>query len=207
MVPEPFESYTSPRAPLNDISNIFQTMSVSKTPQPSRTLISANRPTQTPLSIPGPQQQIAMYPMLYHGHTPAANRFLLDHTPTRSQSIASLPPMTPMTPMNGTLPIMGPLYTPPSTPMASDFTSPRSIQAYGRGDTRRHNAMRVSRSPYYNAAGHHNHVDVTRIREGIDVRTTVSIIHLSFTYRKLTLPDHATQHPQQGGPGDAEADR
>ncbi len=33
--------------------------------------------------------------------------------------------------------------------------------------------MRVTRSPYYHAAGHHNHVDVNRIREGIDVRTTV----------------------------------
>jgi len=84
---------------------------------------------------------------------------------------------------------MAPLYntTPPATPMAmhGDFTSPRTIQAYGRMDARmdarmdgrldgrRQNAMRVNRSPFFNNAGHHNHVDVNRIRDGIDVRTTV----------------------------------
>lgn len=71
---------------------------------------------------------------------------------------------------------MTPLFTtPPATPMAmhGDFTSPRAVQSYGRFDSRRQNAMRVNRSPYYNNAGHHNHVDVNRIRDGIDVRTTV----------------------------------
>ena len=72
---------------------------------------------------------------------------------------------------------MGPLFntTPPNTPMAmhGDFTSPRSIQPYGRQDARRQSAMRVNRAPFFNNAGHHNHVDVNRIRDGIDVRTTV----------------------------------
>lgn len=60
--------------------------------------------------------------------------------------------------------------------MSTDLTTPRQFQHYGRPDNRRQNAMRVSRSPYYNAANHHNHVDVGRIREGTDVRTTVSCI-------------------------------
>ena len=43
-----------------------------------------------------------------------------------------------------------------------------------RADARRQNAQRVNRSPYFNAAGNHNHVEISRIRDGIDVRTTVS---------------------------------
>lgn len=98
---------------------------------------------------------------------------MLDQTPTRSHSVV---PIGALTPVSGTMPIMTPLYTtPPGTPMAmhGGFVSPRNIQPYGRLENRRHNAMRVSRSPYYNNAGHHNHVDVNRIRDGIDVRTTV----------------------------------
>ena len=34
------------------------------------------------------------------------------------------------------------------------------MQQYGRPDSRRQNAMRVNRSQYYKAAGHHNHVEV-----------------------------------------------
>ncbi|KAI8299723.1 hypothetical protein K4K61_010380 [Colletotrichum sp. SAR11_59] len=37
------------------------------------------------------------------------------------------------------------------------------------------NASRVNRSPYYNVTSHHNHVDVNRIREGTDVRTTIML--------------------------------
>ncbi|TDZ18328.1 Meiosis protein mei2 [Colletotrichum orbiculare MAFF 240422] len=37
------------------------------------------------------------------------------------------------------------------------------------------NAARVNRSPYYTAASHHNHVDISRIREGTDVRTTIML--------------------------------
>lgn len=43
------------------------------------------------------------------------------------------------------------------------------------GLSRRQNATRVSRSPYYQQTNSHNHVDVNRIREGTDVRTTVSL--------------------------------
>ncbi|GJC86854.1 meiosis protein mei2 [Colletotrichum liriopes] len=34
---------------------------------------------------------------------------------------------------------------------------------------------RVNRSPHYTVASHHNHVDVNRIREGTDVRTTIML--------------------------------
>ncbi|KAK0629827.1 RNA recognition motif 2-domain-containing protein [Bombardia bombarda] len=179
--PSPVEAYPSSRAPMRDISAIFQGMSVSNpisnAPQATRAFMPTARGGQSPLGLPVPQQHIAMYPtVVYHG--PAQPRFMLDQTPTRSQSVAPLTPMTPMTPMPGNMPMMGPMYTPPATPMMaqhSDYGSPRSLQAYGRQNERRQNAMRVSRSPYYNAAGHHNHVDVNRIREGIDVRTTIML--------------------------------
>ncbi|KAI3547220.1 RNA recognition domain-containing protein 2 [Colletotrichum abscissum] len=56
----------------------------------------------------------------------------------------------------------------PSMPMMG------SMSPGTRAEPRRQNAARVNRSPYYNVASHHNHVDVNRIREGTDVRTTVS---------------------------------
>ncbi|KAL2168829.1 hypothetical protein VTG60DRAFT_6799 [Thermothelomyces hinnuleus] len=59
--------------------------------------------------------------------------------------------------------------------ICSEFTSPRSIQPYARLDGRRHGAMRANRSHSFNNAGHHNHVDVNRIRDGVDVRTTIML--------------------------------
>ncbi|KAK1657102.1 RNA recognition domain-containing protein 2 [Colletotrichum godetiae] len=50
-----------------------------------------------------------------------------------------------------------------------------SISPGSRAEPRRQNAARVNRSPYYNVASHHNHVDVNRIREGTDVRTTIML--------------------------------
>lgn len=50
-------------------------------------------------------------------------------------------------------------------------------------------------------SGHHNVVDVERIREGLDVRTTVSKLFLNSDEPSLgETTDYATQHPKQGGP-------
>lgn len=163
------------------MTNAFQTMGVSKSAQTPGGL-AMSRAAQSPMGMPVQHPQMAMYPISYYAVSPTAPaRYVLDQTPTRSQGIPQgIPPMSPLTPMTGGMPIMGSLYTPPATPMfQGDYTSPRSLQTYGRFDggrfdSRRQNAMRVNRSPHYNAAGHHNHVDVNRIRDGIDVRTTVS---------------------------------
>ncbi|AEO58122.1 hypothetical protein MYCTH_2118584 [Thermothelomyces thermophilus ATCC 42464] len=122
-------------------------------------------------------QQFAMYPVVCNSfQSPGPNRFMLDQTPTRGQGVSHLAPMTPI---SGGMPMMAPLFntTPPDTPMAirSEFTSPRSIQPYARLDGRRHGAMRANRSHNFNNAGHHNHVDVNRIRDGVDVRTTIML--------------------------------
>ncbi|KAK0718388.1 RNA recognition motif 2-domain-containing protein [Lasiosphaeria miniovina] len=173
VAPDPLATYASSRNQIQDIADMIKGMSVSKTPQPVNALATAGRHGQSPLALHVPQQQIAMYPVVYHSQLPGPVRYMVDHTPTRSQSMT---PMTPLTPMSGSVPIMGPIYTPPATPMTlhSDYTSPRNMQVYGRQD-RRQNAMRVNRAPYYNAAGHHNHVDVKRIQDGIDVRTTIML--------------------------------
>ncbi|KAK4199059.1 putative meiosis protein [Triangularia verruculosa] len=184
---QPLQGPRAPRSPVQDMANMFQNMGISK-PAHQQQMIPSGRLAHSPAGgmqmapqqmAPHqmPSQQMSMYPsVVYHGlqhnMTP---RYVLDHTPTRSQGIS---PMSPMTPMTGGMPVMAPLYTPPATPMAyhhGDYASPRAIQPYNRMDGRRQNAMRVNRSPYYNAAGHHNHVDVNKIRDGIDVRTTIML--------------------------------
>lgn len=128
------------------------------------------------------------HPPLYQ-QTPT--RYVLDQTPTRGHGMIG--PQSPLTPMNGGYPLMAPLYTqtPPVTPLNhhggyhggyhGEYASPRGMQmqVYGRPDPyRRQNAMRVSRSPYHHGTGNNNHVDINHIREGRDVRTTVSNFHV-----------------------------
>lgn len=64
------------------------------------------------------------------------------------------------------------------------------MSGYGRPDARRQHAARVNRSPHHNATGHHNHVDIQRIREGIDVRTTVSQLLRAQKLRTLLLTEN-----------------
>lgn len=75
-------------------------------------------------------------------------------------------------------PIMGSMYqTPPSPALTSqqNLSPARSLTEFCRGDARRQNAARLNRSPCNSGINHHNQVDVSRIREGIDVRTTVRL--------------------------------
>ena len=126
--------------------------------------------TPSPVGLPV-QAQFALYPMVYRNHFTTGSPVVFDNIPHRSNTV------TPMT--NHRFPLAGPLFNPGAAAsqtlsMTADFAVPRSLPHFNRPDARRQHAMRVTRSPYYNAAGHHNHVDVNRIREGIDVRTTVS---------------------------------
>ena len=96
-----------------------------------------------------------------------------------------------------------------SVQMPDDYAQPRTMPGLSRPDSRRQHAARVSRSSFYSMATHHNHVDVVRIREGIDVRTTVSPRppNLPCETPILTGPDNASKHPQQGRPSNVEAHR
>lgn len=97
--------------------------------------------------------------------------FMLDRMPSQLSS-ASSNVSTVMPSDNYSL--ASSMITPQGRFFSQDFLTPRQFHPQARTDGRRQNAIRVNRSPYYNAANHHNHVDINRIREGIDVRTTVS---------------------------------
>ncbi|KAK1831709.1 RNA recognition motif 2-domain-containing protein [Podospora conica] len=123
--------------------------------------------------VPQMMQQPSAYQMVYQNQMMAPTGYLVDQTPTRrSTSVASFSPMTPMS--GHTSMSLSPAFTPPTTPMTypNSFASPRGMTPF---TGRRQNAARVNRSPYHNAAGHHNQVDVERIRSGIDVRTTIML--------------------------------
>jgi hypothetical protein len=124
-----------------------------------------NTPSRSPSA---PTYQIpasyGMVPFVYHG-MPLNPPYMPDPVSPRVQNMFP----------SGNYSWVGPVYPQQSTIMSPELVTPRQF-AYHRADGRRQNAVRVHRSPYqhHNVSGQHNHVDVDRIREGIDVRTTVS---------------------------------
>lgn len=63
---------------------------------------------------------------------------------------------------------------PPSPALTAHngYSPSRSASTYSGLDRRQH-ASRVNRNHFQSPGSHHNYVDIYRIREGIDVRTTV----------------------------------
>ncbi|CAH0042940.1 unnamed protein product [Clonostachys solani] len=117
------------------------------------------------------QPTIAMYPLMFQSPFTPGVSYVLDRLPASGHS-------TPLTPVSPSYPVIGSVYqTPPSPALTvqSNQSPSRPMPGYGRLDARRQNAARVNRSPHHNSAGHHNHVDIQRIREGIDVRTTIML--------------------------------
>ena len=157
-----------PRGPVHDLTMDFRNISFSQSSQLSNTLMHAGHQTP-PLSMQF-QHPTALIPMVYGGQYTAVPLFISQQTPPRSHSATS---------SSTSVPLAGQMYpqlasTPHIRSAHHEFSSPRPSHSY-RPDGRRQNATRINRGPsnYYNQAGHHNHVDVNRIREGIDVRTTV----------------------------------
>ncbi|PHH58756.1 hypothetical protein CDD81_4667 [Ophiocordyceps australis] len=139
-------------------------------------------PDTTASRLAGPMDMrihptFAMYPLMFQPQfaaAPTGMSYVLDSfIPSGTQG-----PMTPMAPVSPSYSVAGPLYhTPPSPALTSQnsFSPSRSLTDFGRSDARRQHAMRINRSPYHNVASHHNHVDILRIRDGIDVRTTIML--------------------------------
>ncbi|KAH8199433.1 hypothetical protein TruAng_006428 [Truncatella angustata] len=164
------ERLTSPmRTPTSsvDIVGDFQRMSIANRAPSSISSVATgfvNTPTRSTTaseySMPHPY---GMMPLVYHG-MPLSPPYIIDPVSPR------VPNMFPA----GNYSWVGSMYSQQPTMISSDFMTPRQFN-YPRGDSRRSNAIRVQRSPYqhHNVSGQHNHVDVDRIREGIDVRTTV----------------------------------
>ncbi|RYP71664.1 hypothetical protein DL771_004615 [Monosporascus sp. 5C6A] len=95
-----------------------------------------------------------------------------------------------------------------NTPARSPISAPFQLQpSYGMvpvvyhsipvsppcTDGRRHGAMRVARTSFYNPNTHHNHVDVNRIREGTDVRTTIMLRNIPNKVDQQMLKDIVDQ--------------
>ncbi|KAK4227949.1 putative meiosis protein [Podospora fimiseda] len=172
---------------IQDMTNVFSHMGMTSQ---QVSMQSAHSLAHSPVPmhvLPPPHQaqqsqQISLYPPVFYQGTP--NRYVIDQTPTRGQGIGG--PQQPLTPMRG-WPVPPPFYaqTPPVTPLGQyggyqgEYASPRNMQMqpYGRQNFHhRHNAMRVARSPQHGGSGSgHNIVDVRRIQEGTDVRTTIML--------------------------------
>ncbi|KAI1752435.1 RNA recognition motif 2-domain-containing protein [Xylaria castorea] len=147
----------------SDIVQDFQRLSFSRSQSTVPALNNANALLSTPVRSSGLQMQptYGMLPVLYHGIPMTTPPYVFDNVPSRSHtaafSSAAYPFLSPVAPRSAYIP--------------RDMIVPRQYQ----GLTRRQNATRVSRTPYYQQTNSHNHVDVNRIREGTDVRTTIML--------------------------------
>lgn len=124
-------------------------------------------------------QPFTMYPLMFQSPFVANVPYILDSL----GSGCSQGPVSPISTLPPSYPVLGPLYHAPPSPaltVQNNYSPSRTMSGFFRSDGRRQNAARITRSPYNNSANHHNYVDINRIRDGIDVRTTVSI-NLLFT--------------------------
>ncbi|RCI10754.1 hypothetical protein L249_5365 [Ophiocordyceps polyrhachis-furcata BCC 54312] len=121
------------------------------------------------------QSPFALYPLVVQPAPigPAMSCMVNSFFPPASQG-----PATPLGPISPSFAGVGSLYHSPPSPaltVQKNYSLCRSIPGFGRSEARRQNALRISRSSNHSVAGHHNHVDINRIREGIDVRTTIML--------------------------------
>lgn len=162
---------------------------------PNSMVPARHQPTPPSSGIGGPpqqqQQQVALVPMVVRNPYAPGGPFILDpyNGPGSGMgSMGTLGQMGSMGPM-GTMGAMGgmagmgamagpPIVFPQGTPMSTivghqGYDGGQRLGAMGRYGNRR-GAMRMDRSMQFGPNGHHNQVDVKRIRDGVDVRTTVS---------------------------------
>ncbi|KAK1768636.1 RNA recognition motif 2-domain-containing protein [Phialemonium atrogriseum] len=161
---------TAPLQGMSSMTSLFHDMSFAKPSQPTGGLINTDRPRPVPLGL-HVQPQLPMCPVVYQNPFYTGAHYMVDPVSTRNPGMMPLP---------SHLPAFGSLYHPSNhtslVPIHGDYSGGRPMHNFGRFEGRRQNAMRVNRSsPYCNGAGHHNHVDVNRIREGTDVRTTIML--------------------------------
>ena len=117
-------------------------------------------------------EPLTIYPVVFQSPFFANVPYILDSlAPGCNQGS-----FTPINALHQPYPGLSPLYHAPPSPaltVQNGYSPSRTVTGYLRSDGRRQNATRVTRSPYNTSANHHNYVDINRIRDGIDVRTTV----------------------------------
>ncbi|KAL1899482.1 hypothetical protein Sste5346_002881 [Sporothrix stenoceras] len=169
---------------------------------PNSMVPARHQPTPPSSGIGGPpQQQVALVPMVVRNPYATGGPIILDpyNGPGPGMGgmggmgamgpMGSMGPMGPMGAMGGMGGMAGmgamagaPIVFPPGTPMSTivghqgyDGGGGQRPGAMGRYGNRRGGAMRMDRSMQYGPNGHHNQVDVKRIRDGVDVRTTIML--------------------------------
>ncbi|KAI0405343.1 RNA recognition motif 2-domain-containing protein [Xylaria palmicola] len=147
----------------SDIVQDLQRLSMSRCQSTMPALTNTNALLSTPVRSPALQMQptYGMLPILYHGIPMTTPPYVFDNLHPRSHgtgfSSAAYPFLSPVAPRSAYIP--------------RDMIVPRPYPSLNR----RQNATRISRSPYCQQTNSHNHVDVNRIREGTDVRTTIML--------------------------------
>lgn len=148
-----------------DISEAFHRMSIGQamTTAPSVPAAVYSTPVRPPMGQAYPlRSPYSIVPMVYHG-IPLSPPYINEQLTRRAGDGA-------VSQHQGLHHSSGYMGSPKSFG-SPDPMSPGGMSPYAR----RQHALRVSRSPHHNAAGAHNIVDVNRIREGTDVRTTIML--------------------------------
>ncbi len=115
---------------------------------------------------------LAMYPVIAQPNYTTSFPYLMNSFIASAPGAEVAPLSTPISPSYQR--VSAAYRKPPSPALTihNGYSPSRSVSNYGRLDRRQH-AARVNRNSFQSPSSHHNHVDVHRIREGIDVRTTV----------------------------------
>ncbi|KAH8895179.1 hypothetical protein GQ53DRAFT_857406 [Thozetella sp. PMI_491] len=161
--------------PFGRVASLLQDMTLaSKYSQLGRGVIDCPRGLPSPSGYQSAQlpEQLGLY---HNMLIPGQGRFSIGSIPyliDPYRGYGAAPPVM----SNVNLQMLGPAYATSTggslMAIHNDYPAPRRCHGV---ESRRQNATRVHRSGYYNAASHHNHVDVNRIRDGIDVRTTIML--------------------------------
>lgn len=162
-----------PATAVPDMTTHFDNMSVYGSRQtvqslatPAMSSVGLNNPAQTPKWPDfwsfGPQSPQPV-PSPYHN--------LLSRGTTPALSSAGFSTMSPVSSTFSTMRSFSPTLSGSMNFARSGFPSPR----FQRSDGRRQNATRVNRNHFSPLGPHHNHVDINKIREGTDVRTTIML--------------------------------
>lgn len=138
-----------------------------------------------------------LIPLLFESSTSPNIPYSLDSMVTIDHSRASSSRSAASSPFR---PIPSSFQTPPSPALSvpSNSTSPRSFNSACRPHMRREHPPTLARLGSTNPAGHHNQVDINRISDGIDVRTTVCTIFFLITVKYHSqYIDNAQKHSEQ----------
>lgn len=136
-------------------------------------------PSNAPFGGLGHNTQWRLVPWTYAHPTPQVATVSYPNLIPRGPSTPapSSSSFTTMSPMSSDMSMMTPFSSHHSQSSVMsvhhDFSEMRPSQGHYRSDGRRQNATRISRGYFSPPGPHHNHVDIQKIREGTDVRTTV----------------------------------